>query len=79
MCDISKKNTRLGVSAIRSQSRESRYPERGRLVKVVFLDTNKVNGMRRNKGYKFNALGSETPSIPLKSTKEVKGKRNQEM
>ena len=30
VCDISRKNTGSGVAAIRSQSRESRDPERGR-------------------------------------------------
>ena len=49
VCDISRKNTRSKVDATGSQSRESRNPERGRYIKVGFLDTNKVNGIRRNK------------------------------
>ena len=39
---------RMGVAAIRLQ-RESRDAKRGRLIEVRILDTNKVNGMRRNK------------------------------
>ena len=44
------------------------------------MDTNQVNGMRRNKVYWFSAPGSETPSIPLKNPKTVReGKRKLEV
>ena len=49
VCDINRKNTRSGVGAMGSQSRESRDPERGRQIKIRFLDIYKVNEMRRNK------------------------------
>ena len=44
VCDISRKNLRPGVAAIRSQSRESRDLERGRLIKIRFLDTKRSMG-----------------------------------
>ena len=40
---------------------------------VRFLDTNKVNGMRRKKVWKFSAFGSETSSIPLKIPEGIRG------
>ena len=66
------------MGAITSQSRESRDQEREKLVKIRFLNTNKVNGMRRNKVYKFSSPGSETSSIPLKNTEEVRGERKKQ-
>ena len=47
--DIERENARLGVRAIRLQSKASRDPKRTRLIKVKFLDTNKVNRMGRDK------------------------------
>ena len=35
----------------------TKNPERGERVKVRFLDTNKVNGMRKDKVLKFSAPG----------------------
>ena len=68
------------MGAIRSQSRESRNPERGRQIEVRFLDTNKENEMRQNKVLQFSASGYETPSIPLKNPEGVKKrKRKQEV
>ena len=37
------------------------------------LDTNKVNGMRQKKVFKFSAPGSQTPSILLKNPERVTG------
>ena len=42
---IRRKNAKPEVGAIRTQSRESRNPERGRRVKIGLLDADKVNGM----------------------------------
>ena len=44
-CVASGENARPGVGAIRTQSRESRNPERGRGVKIGFLDADKVDWM----------------------------------
>ena len=49
MRGIRRENARPGVGAIRTQSRESRNPERGRAVKIGFLDTDKVNIIDKNK------------------------------
>ena len=40
---IGRNNTRAGVSAIRSQSKESRDHERGRQVNVGFVDKEKLH------------------------------------
>ena len=66
------------MGAITSQSRESRDQESEKLVKIRFLNTNKVNGMRRKKVYKFSSPGSETSSIPLKNTEGVRGEKKQQ-
>ena len=46
---IGRENAKLGVGAIRAQSREPRNPERGRGVKIGFLDADKVDRMRQKK------------------------------
>ena len=46
---IRRENARPGVGAIRAQSREPRNPERGRIVKIGLLDTDKVDRMGRKK------------------------------
>ena len=46
---IMRENARPGVGTIRTQSRESRYLQRGRGVKIGFLDTDKVDRMGRKK------------------------------
>ena len=40
---IRRENARPGVGAIRTQSKEFRNPERGRRVKIGFLDADKVD------------------------------------
>ena len=75
---IRRGNARPGVCAIRTQSRESRDPERGRLVKIGFLDTGRVNRMGRMKVKQSSAPGLETACIPLKNPEESGGKRKQE-
>ena len=70
---IRRENARLGVGAIRTQSRESRNAERGRRVKIGFLDAEKVDWMGREKVKQFSAPGSETSSIPLKNPERVRG------
>ena len=66
------------MGAIRTQSRESINLERRRLVKIGFLDTDKVNRMGRMKVKQFSALGLKTVCIPLKNPEESGGKRKQE-
>ena len=61
------------MGAIRSQSREFRDLQRGRGIKVRFLDTNKVNRMRQKKVQKFSAPGLEISSISLKNSEGVRG------
>ena len=73
------KNAISGVSAVRSQSRESRNPERGRRVKVGLLDTDKIHRMKRGKVEKFSAPGLKTFGIRLKNPEGVRGKRKQEV
>ena len=48
-CVSSGENARPGVGAIRAQSKESRNSERGRRVKIGFLDADKVDRMGRKK------------------------------
>ena len=57
---------------IRMQSRESRNLERGRRVKIGFLDADKVDRMGREKVKLFSAPGSKTSSIPLKNPERVR-------
>ena len=45
MRGIRRENARPGVGAIRTQNRESRNPERGRGVKIGFLNADKVDRM----------------------------------
>ena len=78
MRGIGGENARLGVGAIRAQSRESRNSERGREVKIGFLNADKVDRMGRKK-VKFSAPGSKTSSIPLKNPERVGGERRQEV
>ena len=49
MRGIEGENARPGVGAIRAQSREPRNPERGRGVKIGFLNADKVDRMGRKK------------------------------
>ena len=72
---IGRKNARPRVNAIRSQSRVSRYPERGRQIAVGFLDTYKVYRMDQDKVEKFSASGSKTSDIPSKNPELVKERR----
>ena len=65
------------MGAIRTQSGESRDPERRTLVKIGFLDTDKVNRIGRKKVKQLSASGLETACIPLKNTEESGGKRKQ--
>ena len=44
---VRRENATPGVGAIRTQSRESRNPERGRGVKIGFLDADKIDWMGR--------------------------------
>ena len=46
---IGGENARPAVGAIKTQSRESRNPERGRRVKIEFLNADKVDRMKRKK------------------------------
>ena len=64
---------------IRTQSRESKNPERGRGVKIGFLNADKVDRMGRKKVEYFSAPGSKTSSIPLKNPERVRGERRQEV
>ena len=73
MHGIGGKNARPGVGAIRAQSREPRNPERGRGVKIGFLNADKADKMGRKKVKQFSAFGSETSSIPLKNPERVRG------
>ena len=73
MRGITRESARLGVGVIRTQSRESRDPERGRWVKIGFLDTDKVNGMEQIKVKHSSAPGLKTTSIPLKNPGELGG------
>ena len=68
-----RENARPGLGAIKTQSRESGDPERGRLVKIGFLDTDKVNGMKQKKVKLLSATGSKTSSITLKNPEGVRG------
>ena len=77
MRGTTKENATSGVGAIRTQSRESRNPERGRLVEIGFLNADKVNVMGRKKVKQFSAPGSETASIPLESPEGVRGEKEQ--
>ena len=54
-----------GASAIRSQSKVSRNPERGRRVEIEFLDTDNVCRIKQDKVQKFSTSGSKTSDIPL--------------
>ena len=63
------------MSAIRLQSRLFRDLERGRLVKVGFLDTDKIHRIKRHKVEKFGTSGYETFGIPLKNPWRVRGGR----
>ena len=75
MRGIRRENARPGVGAIKTQSRESRNPERGRRVKIEFQDADKVDRMGLEKVKKFSAPGSKTASIPLKNPERVSGRR----
>ena len=48
-CVASGENARLGVGAIRVQRRESRNSERGRGLKIGFLDADKIDRMEQEK------------------------------
>ena len=78
MRGITRENARPGVDAIRSQSRESRYPESGRRITIRLLDTDKVDEMGRKKLKQFGDPGLETASILLKNPKGFRGNRKQE-
>ena len=56
------------------QSRESRNPERGRGVKIGFLNADKVDRMGQEKVKQFTAPGSKASSIPLENPERVRGK-----
>ena len=58
---------------MRTQSRESKNSERGKGVKIGFLDADKVNRIRRGKVKQFSAPGSKTSSIQLKNPERVRG------
>ena len=45
VCGMRRENARPGVGAIKTQTRRSRNSERGRRVKIGFLDTDKVDRM----------------------------------
>ena len=72
MRSIGGENARPGVGAIRAQSRESRNPERGRSVKIGFLNADKVDRMGRKKVKYVSAPGSKTSSIPLENPERVR-------
>ena len=57
---------------VRSE-RRAENPERGRGVKIGFLDADKVDRMGRKKVELFSALDSKTSSIPLKNPERVRG------
>ena len=78
MRGIRRENARPGVGTIRTQSRESRNPERGRRVKIGFLNADKVDRTGRKKVEWFSAPGTETSSIPLKNPERVRGEWRQE-
>ena len=78
MRGITRENARPGVGTIRMQSREYRNPERGRGVKIGFLDADKVDRMGRKKVKLFSAHGSKTFRMPLKNPERVRGERRQE-
>ena len=59
MRGIRRENARPGVGVIRTQSRESRNPERGRKVKIGFLDADKVDRMGREKNPEIVRGGEE--------------------
>ena len=73
MRGMRRENARPGVDTIRTHSRKSRNPERGRGVKIGFLNTDKVDEMGRKKVKSFSAPGSKTSSIPLKNPERVRG------
>ena len=73
--DITRENARLGAVAIRMQSRELRNLERGRSVKIGFLDPDKINRMGQKKV--FSAPGPKTANIPLKNHERVRGGREE--
>ena len=62
---------------MRTQSRESKNLERGKGVKIGFLDADKVNRIRRGKVKQFSAPGSKTSSIQLKNPERVRGEWRQ--
>ena len=72
---IRRRNARVGVSAIKSQSEISRNPERRIQVEVEFLITDKVCRMKRDKAKNLSFSCLKTSGIPLKSTERVKGGR----
>ena len=59
---------------VRSECRESRNPERGRGVKIGFLDADKVDWIGRKKVKYFSAPGLKTSSIPLENPERVRGR-----
>ena len=65
------------MGTIRTQSRESRNPEKGSGVKIGFLNADEVERMGRKK-VEFSAPGSKTSSIPLKNPERVRGEWRQE-
>ena len=70
---IVRKNARPGVSAIRSQSRVSRDPKRGKRVEVGFLITDKIHRLNRDKLEPFSSSGSKSSGVPLKNPEQVRG------
>ena len=70
---ITRKNARSGEGAIKTQSRESRNPGRGRRIEIGFPDIDKVNRMGRKKVKQFSVPGSKTSGIPLKNPERVRG------
>ena len=73
---ITRKNARPGEGAIRTQSRESRNPGRGRRIEIGFPDIDKVNRMGQKKVKQFSVHGSKTSSIPLKNPERVRESRS---
>ena len=63
VCMISGENARPGVGAIRMQSRESRNPERGRLVKIGFLDACEQDRTRESEVVQYSWLKDLQHSI----------------
>ena len=74
MRGIRGENARPGVSAIRTQCRESRNSEEDEL-RLDFWIADMVDRVGRKKVKQFSAPGLKTSSIPLKNPERVRERR----